>query len=109
MASDEGGRWDVGIKDNAVFLLRVSESNDRLFEASLEPDEARALADLLNKFAGKADESSGEDKDDDDEDDTDNSDEDSDKDKDDADADKDKDDEDDDENDENDQDDESTG
>ena len=54
MGSDEGGRWDVGAKNNAVLLVRVSEGNERLFEASLEPDEARALADLLTKFAGKA-------------------------------------------------------
>ena len=49
-----GGRWDVGAKNNGVLLVRVSEDNERLFEASLEPDEARALTDLLTKFAAKA-------------------------------------------------------
>jgi hypothetical protein len=96
MSSDEGGRWDVAAKDNAVLLVRVSESNERLFEASLEPDEARALGDLLTKFAGKAGEDTGESKDKDDKDKDDKDDGDSDKDKDEDDKDdKDKDDKDD--------------
>jgi hypothetical protein len=71
MASDEGGRWDVGAKNNAVLLVRVSEDNERLFGASLEPDEARALADLLTKFAAKAAGNTGDSKDTDDNEDTD--------------------------------------
>ena len=71
MGSDEGGRWDVGAKNNAVLLVRVSEGNERLFEASLEPDEARALADLLTKFAGKAAENTDDSKDTDDNEDVD--------------------------------------
>jgi len=62
MAGDERGRWDVGAKNDAVLLVRVSEDNERLLEASLQPDEARALADLLTKFAGKAAEDTGESK-----------------------------------------------
>jgi hypothetical protein len=71
MASDEGGRWDVGAKNNAVLLVRVSEDNERLFEASLEPYEARALADLLTKFAAKAAGNTDDSKDTDDNEDTD--------------------------------------
>jgi hypothetical protein len=87
MASDEGGRWDVGTKDNEVFLRRMSESNERLFEDSLEPDQARKLAEVLNKFAGKAEE--GTDSDDDERKDADKDDKGRDKDKDDKDRDKD--------------------
>ena len=55
MVSEEGGRWDVGIKDNAVYIERRNEDNESLFEAQLEPEEARELARLLKKFADKAD------------------------------------------------------
>ena len=60
MVSEAGGRWDVGIKDNAVYLERRTEDNERLFEAQLEPEEARELARLLKKYADKSD-STGED------------------------------------------------
>ena len=30
MVRQEGGRWDVGTKDNAVTLERVDESDDRI-------------------------------------------------------------------------------
>lgn len=79
MVSEEGGRWDVGIKDNALYLERRSEDNESLFEAQLEPEEARELARLLKKFADKSDStdedaSSGKDETDDDEDSSDNDD-----------------------------------
>lgn len=57
MVDQEGGRWDVGIEKNAVHLERISDSDKRLFDDSLTPDEARQLAELLNKFADKAEES----------------------------------------------------
>ena len=87
MGRQEGSRWDVGTKDNEVFLRRMSESNERLFEDSLEPDQARKLAEVLNKFAGKAEE--GTDSDDDERKDADKEDKGKDKDKDDKDRDKD--------------------
>jgi hypothetical protein len=62
MAREEGGRWDVGAKNNAVFLERISESDDRLFEDLLEPEAARELAGLLTKYADKAGESDDSDK-----------------------------------------------
>lgn len=72
MAELEGGRWDVGIKDNAVYLARVSDSDERLLQEQLAPEEARHLAELLNKYAGRVDESAaaddGGDEDDDSED-----------------------------------------
>ncbi len=55
MVSEAGGRWDVGIKDNALYLERRSEDNESLFEAQLEPEEARELARLLKKYADKSD------------------------------------------------------
>jgi hypothetical protein len=76
MARHEGGRWDVGSKNNAVYLQRVSESDEQLFDDLLAPEEARELAELLRKFADKAEES--EDSDDEDSDDEDSDDEDSD-------------------------------
>ncbi|OBH86940.1 hypothetical protein A5681_14350 [Mycobacterium scrofulaceum] len=57
MARDEGGRWDVGIKDDAVFVQRVSDADEQLFIDSLDSDEARKLAELLTKFADKLDNS----------------------------------------------------
>ncbi len=79
MASKEGGRWDVGTKDNAVYLERISDSDERLFDDLLEPEEARELAGLLTKYADKAAESDGsEDSDDENSDDAEDS-EDSDK------------------------------
>lgn len=57
MVPQEGGRWDVGIKDDGVYVERVSEGDERLFDDSLSSDEARKLAQLLTKFADKLDDS----------------------------------------------------
>ena len=57
MVRHEGGRWDVGTKDDAVYLERISGSDERLFDDSLAPEEARELAGLLTKYADKLDES----------------------------------------------------
>lgn len=57
MAGHEGGRWDVSIEDNAIYLERVSDSDEQLFGDSLAVDEARGLAGLLTKFADKLEES----------------------------------------------------
>jgi hypothetical protein len=54
MVNHQGGRWDVGTEGNAVYLERISESDERLFEDSMSPEEARALAGLLTKYADKA-------------------------------------------------------
>ncbi|MCK8645594.1 hypothetical protein [Mycobacterium colombiense] len=59
MVGHEGGRWDVAAKDKAVYLQRVSDGDEPLFEDSLTPEEARALAGLLTKYADKAGESRG--------------------------------------------------
>jgi hypothetical protein len=56
MARHEGGRWDVGAEDNGVYLERISESDERLFEDLLAPAEARELGGLLTKYADKLDE-----------------------------------------------------
>jgi hypothetical protein len=56
MARHEGGRWDVGAEDDAVYLERISESDEELFADALAPDEARQLAGLLTKYADKLDE-----------------------------------------------------
>ena len=61
----EGGRWDVGTKNNAVYLERISESDERLFDDLLAPKEARELAGLLTKYADKSEESEESDKSDD--------------------------------------------
>ncbi|OBI96181.1 hypothetical protein, partial [Mycobacterium asiaticum] len=99
MARQEGGRWDVGVANDAVYVERISESDDKVFDDLLAPEEARALAGLLNKYADKAEESEGssdskdskgsDDKDADDKDDKDKDKEDDDKDDDDEDDDKD--------------------
>src|ERR1700758_5382521 len=57
MVRHDGGRWDVGVKNNAVNLERISASDERLFDDSLAPEEARELAGLLTKYADKLDES----------------------------------------------------
>lgn len=57
MVRQEEGRWDVSIKSNAVCLERIADDDEQLFEDSLSPEEARALAGLLRKFADKVDES----------------------------------------------------
>jgi hypothetical protein len=55
MVRHEGARWDVGTKDNAVYLERMSGSDERLFDDLLAPEEARELAGLLTKYADKLD------------------------------------------------------
>ncbi|GBG36724.1 hypothetical protein [Mycobacterium montefiorense] len=57
MASQEGSRWDVSIKSNAICLERISADEDQVSEDSLAAEEARELAGLLTKFADKLDES----------------------------------------------------
>jgi hypothetical protein len=57
MVHHEGGRWDVGTKNNAIHLERISESDERLFDDVLAPEEARELAGLLTKYADKLNES----------------------------------------------------
>jgi len=57
MARHEGGRWDVGAENEGVYLERISESDEQLFEDLLAPGEARELAGLLTKYADKLDES----------------------------------------------------
>jgi hypothetical protein len=52
----DGGRWDVGVKDNEVYVARISEGDQQVFDDVVAPDEARKLADLLTKYADKADE-----------------------------------------------------
>lgn len=59
MARQQEGRWDVGIKDNAVFLQRVSQGDEQLFADSLASEEACELAALLTKFADKLEKSRG--------------------------------------------------
>ena len=92
MAEPEGGQWNVAAKENTVYLERVSEDGEQLFEDRLAPEEARELARLLRKHADSISESDGAAKDDDSDQD---SDEDSDDDSDDDDSDEDSDDDDD--------------
>ncbi|MEE6175205.1 hypothetical protein [Mycobacterium sp. 050134] len=54
MVRHEGGRWDVGSEGNAVYLERISEDDEQLFDDLLSPEEARGLAGLLSKYADKA-------------------------------------------------------
>ncbi|OBF61373.1 hypothetical protein A5753_18150 [Mycobacterium sp. 852002-51971_SCH5477799-a] len=61
MGREEGGRWDVGIQDNAVRLERISDGDERLFDDSLSSEEARDLAGLLTKFATKLEEAADSD------------------------------------------------
>ncbi|WP_197374836.1 hypothetical protein [Mycolicibacterium baixiangningiae] len=61
MAREEGSRWDVGTKDNAITLERFDDSDERVSEDVLEVDEARELAALLTKHADKLESSSDED------------------------------------------------
>lgn len=51
MVEHEGGQWNVATKENEVYLERMSEDNERMFEDSLAPEEARQLARLLTKHA----------------------------------------------------------
>ncbi|WP_297599042.1 hypothetical protein [Mycobacterium sp.] len=62
MVRHEGGRWDVGMKDAAVYVERVSDSDERVFEDSLTAEEARKIAGLLTKYADKLDEQRDSDK-----------------------------------------------
>lgn len=62
MVRHEGGRWSVGMKDDAVYVERVSDSDERLFEDSLAAQEARDLAGLLTKYADKLEEARDADK-----------------------------------------------
>ena len=62
MVRHEGARWDVGTESNAVHVERISDSDKRLFEDLLAPEEARELAGLLTKYADKLDESEDSDK-----------------------------------------------
>ena len=57
MVRHEGARWDVGTESNAVHVERISDSDKRLFEDLLAPEEARELAGLLTRYADKLDES----------------------------------------------------
>jgi hypothetical protein len=68
MTRHEGGRWDVGTKNNAVYLERIAESDERLFDDLLAAEEARELAGLLTKYADKLDASEDSDDSDDSED-----------------------------------------
>ena len=77
MAEPEGGQWNVATKEDTVYLERVSEDSDQLFEDLLAPEEARELARLLTKHADAISESGGSPKDDDSEDDDDSDDDDS--------------------------------
>jgi hypothetical protein len=90
MVRQEGGRWDVGTKDNAVYLERISESDEQLFDDLLAPEEARALAELLTKYADKV-ENSDDSEDSDDSDDSEDDEDDEDDDEDDEDDDEDED------------------
>ena len=66
MAEPEGGQWNVATKEDTVYLERVSEDSDQLFEDLLAPEEARELARLLTKHADAISESGGSPKDEDD-------------------------------------------
>ena len=100
MTEHQGGQWNVAVKENEVYFERVSEDNERLFDDSLAPEEARQLARLLTKHADKISESGAATKDDDsDEDESDESDEDESKDSDDDDDNESDDDDDDDDDD----------
>ena len=43
MVQHEGGRWDVGAKNDVVYLERISEGDEQVFDDSLAPEEAREL------------------------------------------------------------------
>ena len=77
MAEPEGGQWNVATKEDTVYLERVSEDSDQLFEDLLAPEEARELARLLTKHADAISESGGSPKDEDDDEDDSEDDEDS--------------------------------
>ena len=67
MVRQEGSRWDVGTKDNAITLERFSEDDERVSEDVLQVEEARHLAALSTKHANKiesSDKGKSKDKDD---------------------------------------------
>lgn len=77
----DDGRWDVGATDGVVLVERRGADDKRMFTDRLEPDDARRLAELLSKFADKAetaeardDESEDDDSDESEDDDSDESD-----------------------------------
>jgi hypothetical protein len=107
MAEHRGGQWNVAVKENEVYLERVSEDNEQLFDDSLAPEEARELARLITKHADKISESGAATKDEDDEDSDDDSDDSDDSEDEDSDDDSDDDDPDEDESDEDESDDDS--
>ena len=76
MARQEGSRWDVGTKDNAITLERFDDGDERVSEDVLQVEEARELAALLTKHADKLDASDGDESKDEDDSDEDDSDED---------------------------------
>jgi hypothetical protein len=53
MVRDEGGRWDVSTEEDEVYVERISDGEQE-YEDWLSPDEARALAGLLMKYADEA-------------------------------------------------------
>jgi hypothetical protein len=53
MVRDEGGRWDVSTEEDEVYVERISDGEQE-FEDFLSPDEARALAGLLTRYAAEA-------------------------------------------------------
>ncbi|BBZ37242.1 hypothetical protein [Mycobacterium conspicuum] len=57
----DGGRWDVGVKNNEVYVARIGEDDKQLFDDVVAPDEARKLAGLLTKYADKADDAADSD------------------------------------------------
>ena len=77
MVRQEGSRWDVGTKDNAITLERFDDNDERVSEDVLEVEEARELAALLTKHADKLDSSNEDDSNDEDDSDEDDSSDDS--------------------------------
>jgi hypothetical protein len=59
MAERQGGQWNVATKGDEVYIERVTEDNERLFDDTLDPHEARQLGRLLKKFAEKLLDSNG--------------------------------------------------
>jgi hypothetical protein len=53
MVRDEGGRWDVSTEEDEVYVERIADGEQE-YEDWLSPDEARALAGLLMKYADEA-------------------------------------------------------
>ena len=66
MVRQEGSRWDIGTKDNAITLERFDDDDERVSADVLEVAEARELAGLLTKFADELDSSDADDSQDED-------------------------------------------